>query len=149
MVIPSGYKHCKRCKNQFKKWSSKDTANYCPNCNTSRLKRQETSELSPKTRFPTKTKEREKKQEKKITLNKKYWEAQEKRKDPDYLLLNEEKKEKHPLWGFKTPRAFEDAKNKTPYINKSGKWVKHSKRKIPKLVIRYDNHLPKNRKRIK
>ena len=116
---------------------------------TSRLKRQETSELSPKTRFPTKTKERKKKQEKKITLNKKYWEAQEKRKDPDYPLLKEEKKEKHPLLGFKTPRAFEDAKNKTPYINKSGKWVKHSKRKIPKLVIKYDNHLPKNRKRIK
>ena len=135
MVIPSGYKQCKRCKTQFKKWSSRDTASYCPSCNTSRLKRQETK-ARIKFYYGSKEKDEElkKKRERKAAENKKYWEEQEKRKDPDYLLLKEKKKKLHPLWGFKKPRTFEDAKNKTPYINRKGKWVKHSKRDIPKTT---------------
>ena len=132
MVIPAGYKQCKKCKNQFKKWSTKDTANYCPSCNTSRLKKHETSEISPKTKIKKETKERMKKQEKKDAINLKYWEKQEKIKDPDYELIQDRIKKPHPKHGFKKPRAFEDAKNKTPFIGRNGKWIKHSKKKIPK-----------------
>ena len=74
MTIPAGYRLCKACNKQFKKWSSKDTANYCPSCVSSRLTRQQ---AKVQLRYYDGSKEKDeklrKKQERKTAEDKKYW----------------------------------------------------------------------------
>ena len=99
MTIPAGYRQCKACDKQFKKWSTKDTANYCPSCNQSRLTRHETIDaVSDRLRisYPEEYQKRVQKQERKTAENKEYWEEQEKRKDPDYLSDKGRKKKYFP-----------------------------------------------------
>ena len=97
MTIPAGYRLCKACNKQFKKWSSKDTANYCPSCVSSRLTRQQ---AKVQLRYYDGSKEKDeklrKKQERKTAEDKEYWEEQEKRKDPDYLSDKGRKKKYFP-----------------------------------------------------
>lgn len=111
MVIPSGYRQCKTCNKQFKKWSTKDTANYCPSCNSSRLTRHE---VKVRLNWHDGSKERDEKlkkiQERRSAANKRYWEEQEKRKDPDYISKkkdrNQRKKSNYHL--NKKPVSFDD-----------------------------------------
>ena len=97
MTIPAGYRLCKACNKQFKKWSSKDTANYCPSCVSSRLTRQQ---AKVQLRYYDGSKEKDeklrKKQERKTAEDNEYWEEQEKRKDPDYLSDKGRKKKYFP-----------------------------------------------------
>ena len=114
MTIPAGYRQCKACDKQFKKWSTKDTANYCPSCNQSRLTRHETVDVVNdrlRISYPEEYQKRVKKQERKTAENKEYWEEQEKRKDPDYPSMKERNK-KH--YTGTIPKSFEDARNKKP-----------------------------------
>jgi len=112
MTIPAGYRQCKACDKQFKKWSTKDTANYCPSCSPSRLTRHEAKAVI-KYYDGSKEKDEElkKKQERKTAENKEYWEEQEKRKDPDYPSMKERNK-KH--YTRTIPKSFEDARSKKP-----------------------------------
>lgn len=121
MVIPAGYRQCKTCNKQFKKWSTKDTANYCPSCNSSRLTKHESKVRPHSTWGFHGSKEKDeiikKTQERKNITNKRYWAEQKKRKDPDYIP--KKKGRNHPNYFLnKKPVSFDDIMKRKKEVKK-------------------------------